>query len=404
MPLFAYTAMRSPEDTIDGEIEAVDVRSAADALLSKGYHVLTVKDVDSSTGNRKKLHYGFFGGIRRRDQVQFTRDLASLLKAGLPLAQSLSKLRTRAKASSWAGIAAGLQAQLEDGATLSQALGAYPSLFDTMYVNLVRAGEEGGTLAAILKRLAIIGEQRDEIRSKVRMAMIYPAAMLSLGVVTVIVLLTFVVPMFTEIFTDSGQTLPLPTLILMELSAFLQTWWWVVLTTSSVSGYFLLQYNRSQKGREQLGAFALVIPKLGAVVRLAEVASFTRTMGTLLGNGIPVVQALEITADSLTNVAFRKEVRAMCDTIHDGERLSVALENAVHFPDLVASVSSVGEESGTLSESLLQVADDYERDLEREIKVFMTLLEPALIVAVGAVVGFIVIAIILPIFQLGDAF
>jgi type II secretory pathway component PulF len=404
MPVFKYEAMRNPGEVLTGEVEAADERAAADSLVAKGLHVLNVEDAESASKSRHRMRYGIIGGLKRRDQVQFTRDLAALLKAGLPLVQSLGKLRTRAKDSPWAVVSSGLQARLEDGQTFSESLTIYPDLFDSMYVNLIHSGEEGGTLPEVLARLADIGEKRDEIRSRVSMAMIYPAVMLGLGVVTVIILLTFVVPMFTEIFADTGQVLPLPTLVLMHLSGFMQHWWWVVVTALGGGIFFSMRFSRSKQGHDFFGKLFLATPELRKVVTLSEVASFARTMGTLLSNGIPVVQALDVTAETLRNASYQEDVRTMREAIHDGDRLSAALERLPRFPDLVASVASVGEESGTLSESLQQVADDYERDLEREIKIFMTLLEPAMIVAVGMVVGFIVMAIILPIFQLGDAF
>lgn len=402
MPSYTYKALRGPDETMTGEVEAVDAAAAADALLAKGLHVLEVEE--AGTRGRERFHYGLLGGLKRRDQVQFTRDLSALLRAGLPLVQALTKLRVRMKQSAWGTVAADVQARLEDGATFSEALSAYPNLFDSMYVNLIRSGEDGGTLPDVLARLATLGERRDEVRSRVRMAMVYPAVMMGLGVVTVLVLLTFVVPMFTGIFADTDQVLPLPTRILMLMSDFMVQWWYAVVLAVSLGSYAVYQFARSAQGATFFGQFSLKMPYLKRIVVLSEVASFSQTMGTLLGNGIPVVQALDVTADTLRNAAFQEEVRTMHRAIFDGERLSDCLERTERFPDLVASVVGVGEESGTLSEALLQVADDMERDLDRAIKVFMTLLEPAMIVGVGIIVGFIVMSIILPIFQLGDAF
>lgn len=403
MKTFVYKAVREPGETVNGEIEAEELASAATALLNKGYHVLDIEDAAEVGGaSRLRFHFGFLSGFRRRDLVRFTRDLAALLRAGLPLVQSLAKLRARETRPGWRNLTAGIQAALEDGQTFSQSLGLYSGIFDAMYVNLVRAGEEGGTLSETLTHLADLGEQRDEIRAKVKLALVYPIVMLAIGAVTVAVLLTVVVPMFTEVFKETGQTLPLPTQVLVGLSGFLKAWWWIVLPAVAVATGLALRFSNTPAGKRIRATLALSLPEIRKVAAMAEITSFARTLGTLLHNGVPMVRALEVTTHTLQNHHFQKEAATLRAAVHDGEALSKALADASRFPDNVASIVAVGEDSGTLPDALLQIADDYDRDLERELKILTTLIEPAMIVLVGAVVGFIVMAIVLPIFELGN--
>ncbi len=402
MRTFHYEAIREPGQTVRGSIEAEEPAAAAATLLGRGYHVLRIEHADGAEVSRLSHRYAPFSGFRRRDQVRFSRDLATLLRAGLPLVQSLGRLRARETRKGWKNVCAGIQAALEDGRTFSQSLAQYPGLFNEMYVNLVRAGEEGGNIAEILQRLAQVGEHREELRSKVRLAFVYPLVMLGMGAATVLVLLTVVVPMFNEVFAEMGQSLPLPTQILVSLSAVMQAWWFLIVPGIALAGLGLARFLARPAGVRLRSVLVLRVPRLGAIAATAEVSIFARTLGMLLDNGVPMVRALEVAAGTLGNHLYSQDALRMRDAVRDGIALSRALDDSPRFPDTLASVASVGEDSGTLPEALLQIAGDYDRDLEREIKVFTTLLEPAMIIAVGAVVGFIVSAIILPIFQLGD--
>lgn len=404
MPIFAYEALREPGQTVKGEIEAEEIDAATATLLDRGYHVLSIQDSETQSKRPLRLGMSLFGGLKLKDLVRFTRDCSRLLRAGLPLSEALRKLKNDADVKGWESVAGGLRASLEDGQSYSEALAKYPGVFNSLYVSLVRAGEEGGTLADVLERLADLAESREEMRAKARMAMVYPLVMLALGVVTVTVLLTVVVPMFNDVFQDTGQTLPAPTRMLIAMSSFLEAWWWVVVPLAALLAFAALRFSRSERGAKLRDNLALKLPVVNKVVIKSEIASFARTLGTLLQNGIPLIRALPITSATALNAAFRVDMLRMRDAIHDGASLSDSMGDSPLFPSMVPSVVSVGEESGSLSESLHQVAQDYEKEVERELKVLMTLLEPAMIILVGCVVGFIVMAIILPIFDLGDAF
>jgi general secretion pathway protein F len=402
MPKFVYEAVREPGSPLKGEIEADDVQSAATALLSRGYHVIRMEDVEGAAAKVLVPRLGGWSGLKRSEHVRITRDLASLIKAGLPLSHALASLGGRLANVGWKSVLSGLRARLEDGQSFSEGLASYPLVYDSMYINLVRAGEESGTLVETLERLARVGEQQEEIRSKVKMAMVYPAVMLIVGAVAVFVMLSFVVPMFTQVFEETNQALPLPTQILVGISDFLQTWWWAVLLGLPVLVSVIAQYLRIPSGKRLQDGLIVRLPVIGPLVGQTEEAAFSRTLGTLLGSGLPIVNSLNITSQTLRNTVFSDAVLAMAISVRDGESLSDSLERQPLFTDMMASIVSVGERSGDLSGSLHQIADEYERQIDRAVKVAMTLLEPAMIVLLGGVVGFIVLAMLLPIFSLGD--
>jgi type II secretory pathway component PulF len=398
MATFLYEALREPGEIIKGEIDADDQKAAVSGLLHRGYHVVRIED--AARGGRLRLRFGVFG-LKRRELTRFTRRLAVLLRSGLPLVQALARMRKHGAEGEWRSVAAGLQARLEDGQTLSEALQTYPQIFDAMYVHLVRAGEAGGTLAETLLRLADTSERRDELRARTRMALVYPGAMMLMGVVTIVILLTFVVPMFSDVFRDTGQILPLPTRILVMLSSVLQAWWWLMLPAALALALVAARLARAERVRRFLDRALLRVPRLGPTLRTAEFASLTRTLGTLLRNGIPIVNALAITTGAIRNSLYRDSNRLLEHAVREGHSLGHAMQTTGLYPDVVIASVGVGEESGTLDDALLQVADELDRDVEREFRVLMTLLEPAMIVFVGAIVGFIVMAMILPIFDLG---
>jgi type II secretory pathway component PulF len=401
MAIFSYEALREPGESVRGEIEAEDAFAASAMLLRRGCHVLRIEDTAASTGKRPKL--GGWGGLKHRDLVRFTRDMASLLKAGLPLSTALNTLRERDAHPVWKGIIGGLRARLEDGQTFSQSLAAFPDLFTPVYTNLVHAGEEGGNLVEVLNRLAALGEQREELRSRARMAMVYPAVLLSLGVIVVFVMMAFVVPEFTSVFDETGQALPLPTILLIAISSFLGRFWWLVIPVAVGLGAMALKWAQSPAGERMLGNLILRMPLAGPLLQRIQLGFFARTLGTLLECGVPIVAALRITADTLGNNRYREAVAGLAAIVRDGEVLSRAIEGNPLFTSSLPSILAVGEHGGTLPETLGHAADEFDRDADRQVKVVMTLIEPLMIVLLGGVIGFIVLAMLLPIFNLGDS-
>jgi type II secretory pathway component PulF len=395
MPTFAYEAMRMPGETVRGEIEADTAPAASLALISKGYHVLTVEEIGGG-------HAFSFRRIRRAEVTRFTRDLSVLLKSGLPLSSALRTQRANHQKEEWVLLLTNLRARLEDGASFSEALGAFPRAFDAVYVNLVRAGEESGKLPETLDRLARLYEQRDEIRSRVVLAMVYPCVLMGLGAITVAIMMTFVVPMFTGVFKETGESLPWPTQALVAISGALGKSWWVVFIALCLLGLIMSRVYKLAGVQQAIGRLMINLPLIQRVTRTIQVGSFARTAGSLLESGVPIVSALRISESTLSNPIYRTAVHEIAERVHGGDVLSNAMTNNPLFQPALISIISVGEHSGTLAESLQGYADQLDRELDREVRVVMTLLEPAMIVLLGLVVGFIVISMLLPIFSLGD--
>ncbi|HOF40333.1 MAG TPA: type II secretion system F family protein [Candidatus Hydrogenedentes bacterium] len=403
MPNYFYEALREPGPPVTGEVEADSDTAAIASLAAKGYHVLTIHEADKGQVSRLRLGIGPFAPLKHPALVRITRDSANLLKAGLPLSQVLETLSKRATNATWSSVLRGIRDKIEDGQTFSQALSAYSGIFSPMYVNLVRSGEESGKLGEVLERLADVGEKREDIMTRVKMAMVYPAVMIALGLLTVTVMIAFVVPMFVDVFEETGQTLPLPTRMLIAISRFARDGWWLGIML--LAAVFLLAKRslRSDRGKRFLASISLRLPLIRNLIRKAEVAAFSRTLATLLSSGLPIVNALRITASTLKNPLYIEAIQQMGKSVRDGDLLSAALSKEPLFPDMTASIAEIGERSGDLSGSLQHLAEENEREVDREVRVLMTLLEPAMILFLGTVVGFIVLAMLLPIFNLGDA-
>jgi type II secretory pathway component PulF len=403
MPDYFYEALREPGPPVTGEVEADSDKAAVAALAAKGYHVLTIHEADKGQASRLRLGIGPFAPLKHRALVRTTRDSANLLKAGLPLAQVLETLSKRAANATWSSVLRGIRDKIEDGQTFSQALSAYSGIFSPMYVNLVRSGEESGRLVEVLERLADVGEKREDIMARVKMAMVYPAVMIALGLLTVTVMIAFVVPMFVNVFEETGQTLPLPTRMLITSSRFARDGWWLAAMLLAAAFFLAKRSLRSNRGKRFLASISLRLPLIRNLIRKAEVAAFSRTLATLLSSGLPIVNALRITASTLKNPLYTEALQRMGQSVRDGELLSTALSKEPLFPDMTASIAEIGERSGELSSSLQHLAEENEREVDREVRVLMTLLEPAMILFLGTVVGFIVLAMLLPLFNLGDA-
>jgi type II secretory pathway component PulF len=341
--------------------------------------------------------------MRTREITAFTRDIGQLLQAGLPLVESLKRFQQSAPKTVWKTFAGSLRGQLEEGKPLSASLMTYPALFDPLYVGMVRAGEVSGSLPDTLLRLADLAEKRQELRGRITSALLYPSVILLLGVVTVFVLVSFVAPVFLSVFDDAGQALPWPTQLLLRSAHLVRHRWWIVVPGIAGAIVTLVRYVRTENGRRLYHRLLLRCPLIGQLVLKNEIVRFTYTLSALLRSDVPMLSALSTVAGTQGNTTFAEHVSEMVRHVRDGSSLSRSLEKHPLIPSLVAGAAAVGEETGKLSESLQRVSSQCEADMERHLNVFATLLEPLLIVAVGGVIGFVVVAMVLPVFELGSA-
>ena len=401
MRKFRYKAKDSRKEMTTGILEAETEQEALAKLSQMGYFPLSIeRDEASAEEQSVPQSLGFFTKIRRRDIAIFTRQLADLLEAGLPLMRALDVLREQTESRRLQEILASLASQVREGKSFSEALALYPKIFSNLYVNMVKSGEVGGMLSEVLARLAEFGEKEEELRAKVRAALAYPILILFVGMATVAVLLIFVVPKLVSLFQDVGQILPLPTRILIEVSQGLVLYWWVILSMVALSVFLLRRGRLSQGVRLAIDGVKLRLPVWGSLIKKVEIASFARSLATLLGHGVPILQAMQVVIQATENELLRGEFKRIGEQLKGGTTLSQEIRRGQLFPPLVTNMVAVGEEAGTLDRSLLKIADTYEREADRAMKLMTSLVEPVMILVMGLIVGFIVVSMLMPIFEI----
>ncbi|MBI4341355.1 MAG: type II secretion system F family protein [Candidatus Omnitrophica bacterium] len=342
-------------------------------------------------------------GFRRSGRshlVLTTRQLATLVKAGMPLLRALRTVADQLDPGPLRDVFGLVSSDVESGVKLSEALAGHPAWFPPYYINMVRAGEVGGLLDEILRRLAELLEKQARLRERVKSALMYPAFVLVAAVSILIVLMAFVVPTFLEMFTELGSALPLPTRMLVTLCTVVRTWWWVVLLGLIGVVMLLRGLSRTPAGRRAIDRAALSAPLVGSLVERLLIARFARTFGTLIASGVPILSALETVRATVTNAVIDEALQEVEQSLKVGESLARPMELSGVFPPLVTRMVALGEETGQLDQMLMQVADSYEDEVDVQLSGLTQLLEPLLIVLVGGIVGFIVIAMFLPLISL----
>ncbi|MFH2137157.1 MAG: type II secretion system F family protein [Candidatus Omnitrophota bacterium] len=408
MSLFDYTAINKEGKEVTGELEAVSVSEVVGVLRSK--HLFSVEVVPAGTANKKKrLLSGFISRlklfsksrrIKPQDLVIFTRQLAVLIDAGLPLVQALYTLQRQARFQEMSELIAELIDAIESGRTLSDALSIYPESFSKVYINIVKAGETGGALDVVLKRLADYLERNLRLQQRIHSALIYPALVLVIAVIILTIIITFVIPSFMALFEDTGIPLPLLTQAILNITTFLRMRWYLFagFLVIVVFGYNILLQNLKFKYLKD--KVKLNLPVFGALTSKIIAARFSRTLATLMSGGVHILRALELTKEVSGNLVMEKEIDTVYDSVREGGFIAKVLENSGVFPQLMVDMISVGEESGSLDKMLSKVADTFEEEVEITASSLTSLLEPALIVIMGGIVGLIVLAMFLPLISL----
>lgn len=394
MPIFSYRATTPDGTIIEGVIEAADEATAIDRLKNSG--IIPLKINTSSKGTKRK----FTLKSSKTDMLTFTTELSALLGAGLPIDRSLNMLAEISESTEMKSVIHSILRSIREGSSFSDALQQHPKVFSKLYVNMIRAGEVGGVLDVVLDKLNEFLESTRELKEQVFSAMIYPTILLITGGFSIIMLLVYVLPKFSTIFAEMGTSLPLPTQALIKFSNIMKTYWWIILL-SAVSGWFAFRnYVRSKAGRYRWDAFKLRL--VGDVIRKLETARFTRTLGTLLKSGVPLLQALRNAKDIINNQIIASTIDTVVKGAKEGKGIAGPLSNANVFPPLALSMIKVGEETGQLDTMLLKVAETYEKSLRTAMKRFIGFLEPALILGMGLIIGFIVLSMLMGIFSMTD--
>ena len=398
MPQFEYKVKKGPGDVTTGVMEAESQRAVVSQLRDMGFFPISVEEYAGP--EKKDVLKQAFIRVKLKDRNVFFRQLANLIESGMPIVRALNTLREQTENPKMSEIIEELRESVQKGSDFAEALEKHPKVFPPMYTNLVRAGETGGSLEDSLWRLVAFGEQDEELRGKAFSAMVYPIFLFVIGTSAIFILVSFVFPKFIVIFEDFGSSLPLPTIIVMAICEFMGSFWWAVLLVMGGIGYSFMRYARSEGGRARLDKQWLRLPVVGGVIQRYEMAKFARTLGTLFDNGVPVLSALRITADTLSNSAIAEEVMYVQGRVTEGESISDGLSNCQHFPPLVVNMIAIGEETGRLGSVTKRIADAYDMEVDRAVKSMTALLEPIMIVIMGVIIGGLVISMLLPMLTL----
>jgi type IV pilus assembly protein PilC len=351
----------------------------------------------------KSLNITFGSGVTTRDIVIFTRQFATMINAGLPLVQSLDILAQQTENQSLRKVIQDVLYDVESGHTLADAMGKHPKVFTELFVNMVAAGEAGGILDTILLRLATFLEKNDALLRKIKGAMVYPGVIFTVAGGAIVILLIFVIPTFQTMFDSAGIPLPLPTLIVIGMSKFLQAYWWAVGIGLVALAIAIRQAYQTDRGRLAIDRILLSLPILGDLQRKAAVARFTRTLGTLVSSGVSILEGLEITAKTAGNRVIHDAVMGSRAAIAGGETISGPLKESGVFPPMVVQMINVGEQTGGLDEMLTKIADFYDDEVDQAVEVLLAAMEPIMIVVLGVIVGGMIVAMYLPIFDMINA-
>jgi type IV pilus assembly protein PilC len=395
MPNYSWKG-RTRAGRVQEGVLVAESKEAAIATLRKQQIIVTAVTEKGKEFALPKLG----GGISNKEIAVFTRQFSVMIDAGLPLVQCLEILGSQQENRTLQKVLFQVRQDVESGSTLADALRKHPKAFDDLYCNMVAAGEAGGILDTILQRLAQYIEKIVKLRAAIRSAMVYPTAVILIAVGVVWVILWKVIPTFATLFEGLGASLPLPTRITIALSRFIGAWWWMIIGSVVLTIVMLMRYHKTPAGRRQIDGALLKIPVLGGVLRKIAVARFCRTLGTLVSSGVPILEALEITARTSGNAIVEDAIMATRKSVEEGKTIAEPLKSSTVFPPMVVQMVAVGEQTGALETMLNKIADFYEDEVDEATANLLALLEPVMICFLGIVIGGIVISMYLPMFDL----
>jgi type IV pilus assembly protein PilC len=391
--IFEWEGKDRSGKVVRGELRAGGEVAVSASLRRQGIMVTKVKKRRLSGGK----------SIKAKDVAMFTRQLSTMMKAGVPLLQAFDIVGRGSTNPRLTRLLNEIRSDVETGTSLSAAFRKHPQYFDALYCNLVEAGEAGGILENLLARLAVYQEKMLAIKQKVKSALMYPTAVILVAFIVLSVIMIFVIPAFKEVFTSFGAELPTPTLVVMAMSAFFVKWWWLILSVLGIGGYtFIQSWKRSEKVQFFMDRLMLRLPIFGELVLKSVVARWTRTLSTMFAAGVPLVEALDSVGGTAGNLVFTRATEQIQRDVAAGTALTTAMNSAAVFPTMVLQMAAIGEESGSLDDMLSRAAEFYEDEVDEMVKGLSTLLEPIIIVVLGGLIGTIVVSMYLPIFKIGQ--
>ncbi len=402
MPVFEYRALDAKGKNIKGIVDADSETLARTKLRSQGRYPVSIAVSRSKQGKTGGQGIGLFERVKSEEISIMTRQLATLLGAGIPLVQCLDSLVAQTRNSVLKKVIAQIKGSINEGNTLTNAFSEHPKLFSSIFVNMVRAGEASGALDIVLERLADFGEKQEVLKGRLRAALIYPIFMAVIGSAILFILITYIVPNITQVFNDMNQVLPLPTLFLIGMSDFLKAYWWAFFIFLALVFFGIRAFIQRPAGRSFWDLFKLKIFIIGPVMQKVILARFSSTLGSLLESGVGLMTSMQIVRTLVNNVHVARVIDKAMEQIQKGQSMTDALSESEWFPPMFVQMIAVGEQSGNLEVMLDKVAKAYEREVETAIMGMTSLIEPLMIAIMGMAVGFIVLSILLPIFEMNQ--
>ncbi len=398
--IYQWVAETKKGRKIKGELEAATEQIARSQLRKRNLKILKLKPKPKDIFENLSFMQP---KVTNKDIVIFTRQFSTMIDAGLPLVQGLNILADQAENPTFRGILKQLTKDVEGGSTLAEAMKKHPKVFDDLFVNLIAAGEVGGILDTILQRLATFIEKAEELKSKIKGALTYPIVVIAIAFIVIAVILIFVIPVFQDMFASFGQALPMPTQIVVKLSDFMKSKIHFLIAAIIVFVIIYKRYSATKSGRRNLDSLSLKLPIFGDLIRKTAVARFTRTLGTMLASGVPILDALEIVAKTAGNVIIEEIIYEVRSSIAEGQTIAEPLSENDIFPGMVIQMISVGEATGALDTMLGKIADFYDKEVDAAVEALTSMLEPLLMLFLGGSIGGIVVAMYLPIFSMAGA-
>ena len=405
MPVYDYTALDIRGKTTSGIIDAESAPAARQKLRSSSIFPVSVEEVQETTSKDDSPTFSVrnvFSRVKRSEISMFTRQLATLVGAGFPLVSAIDALIPQTKSNGLKRTLSQIKDSIVEGKSFADALSPYPDIFSSLYSNMIHAAETSGTLEIVLDKLADITEKQQALKNRIQSALAYPIFMTLLGTVVLFFLLTYVIPSVTSIFSDMNQVLPAPTRFLITISDSLKAYWWIILITIAVAAVAFRSVRKMTRGRYFIDKTILSLPVIGLLVKKLAAARFSRTLGSLLENGVPMLSALEIVKNIAGNIVISDTIEDAAKEVEKGQGLGTALAEGKILPDLSIQMIQVGEQSGKLEAMLNKVADVFENEVESSIAAMTSLVEPVMLLIMGAIVMFIVLSILLPIFEMNQ--
>lgn len=403
MTIYVWEGKNAQGKAVKGELEARDIQAVFNHLRMQRIIPNSKSIREKGKGLEMEIKIPGFGPrVKGKDIVIFTRQFATMIDSGLPIVQALDILSKQADNPAFKKVLVSIKETVETGGTLAEAMGKHPETFDSLFVNMIDAGENGGILDVILERLSIHLEKAMKLKREVKAAMIYPTVVILAALIVTSVLMIFVIPTFAELFGEFGSSLPLPTQIVINISNFFLAYWYLIFGSLIIGTVSFFKFLKTDRGKEVLHPIALKLPVFGDIIKKVAVARFTRTLGTMVSSGVPIIDALNICARTAGNKVVEKEVLRSRVAISEGKTMVEPLMESVVFPPMVVQMIGVGEQTGALDAMLQKVADFYEAEVDTAVGSMKQLIEPIMILFLGGLIGALVIAMYLPIFKMGS--